>query len=295
MSAYSYFAYGMGIRSQIPLPELPQATLETDLVICRGDNRAALLEIPGESGWVRLEPREAVLYLENIGTIVVRDGKQVVVDMDPLVDPGLIRQCLLGTVMGVVLGQRGKLVLHASSVVIDDCAVAFLGESGLGKSCLAAALMAGGHQLIADDVTAVESGLVPVVVPSGVPHLKIAREAAAALGFTEDKLVSLWNGEKKAGLRTPALRSNAPVPLKRIFILEEGDASQIVPLRPTEAVFDLIVNAYPTCLPQESDTTLVIRCSALVKKVPVFRLTRTSDLATLPELAQTIEEHLQST
>jgi hypothetical protein len=292
MSAYRYHAYGMGIESQIYLPELCQAAVETDLVICRGDNRESLSEIPDKSRWIRLGPSEAVLYLKNTGTIIVRDGDRVVVDMDPLVDPGLIRQCLLGAVMGVVLGQRGKLVLHAGSVQVGGRAIAFLGDSGQGKSSLAAALVARGHHLIADDVTAVEFDPFPAVVPAGVAHLKIGRNVASALGFADDDLMTLWSGETKAGLRLPTILPGGTIPLSHIFILEEGDNVQIVPLRHAEAVFGLIVNSYPTCLPEQADTTRMFRCSKLVEAVPVYRLTRTGDLVALPKLAEAIEKHL---
>src|SRR2546426_9378375 len=36
----------------------------------------------------------------------------------------------LGPVLAVLLHQRGRLVLHASGVALDGCAVAFLGGSG---------------------------------------------------------------------------------------------------------------------------------------------------------------------
>lgn len=67
-------------------------------------------------------------------------------------------------------GPDGRLQLHASTVVINQKAVAFLGPSGVGKSSHALALMALGAQLLADDITwlaASNEGL----IASGPPTL----------------------------------------------------------------------------------------------------------------------------
>lgn len=50
-------------------------------------------------------------------------------------------------------GPDGQLQLHASTVVINDRAVAITGPSGSGKSTLALALISRGATLLADDIT----------------------------------------------------------------------------------------------------------------------------------------------
>jgi len=50
-------------------------------------------------------------------------------------------------------GPDGQAQLHASTVVLDGKAVAFLGPSGSGKSTAALGLIAQGASLLADDVT----------------------------------------------------------------------------------------------------------------------------------------------
>lgn len=47
----------------------------------------------------------------------------------------------------------GSLQLHASTVVLNNRAVAIVGPSGVGKSTFALALMSRGAQLLADDIT----------------------------------------------------------------------------------------------------------------------------------------------
>ncbi len=67
---------------------------------------------------------------------------------------------------GLVLLRRqldGELALHGSAVAVDGRAVVMLGGSGLGKSTLAAALVAGGGELLADDAVAVEGSPARVI------------------------------------------------------------------------------------------------------------------------------------
>lgn len=305
MTIHSYFAYGLGIQSEIPLPELSPVECDPAVTIRRGDTRAArrelgpqvrdeLEQVRDDSGWVTLTPGEAVLSLPEFGRIVVRNGQEIVVDMPPSIDAGLVRQLLLGTVMGVALGQRGKLVLHASCVECRGRAVAIVGASGWGKSSLAAALVARGFRLVADDVTAVEIGAHAAAVYVGVPQIKLAPVVAAALGFESARLTTLWEGEKKKALGVPLRAAARPIPLSKIFVLDGGDSVAITPFRPSEAIFQLIAHSYPTRLPDVADAQRMERCKQVAQRVPVLRAVRTADLTTLPELAAQVESAAQN-
>ncbi len=305
MTAYSYFAYGLAIQSEIPLPDLLPVECEPTVRIYRGDARAArrelgtkvrgeLAPVRNESGWVTLTPDEAVLSLPEFGTIVVRGGQEIIVDMPPTVGAGLVRQLLLGTVMGVLLGQRGKLVLHASCVECSGRAIALVGASGWGKSSLAAALVARGFCLVADDVTAVEIGAHSAAAYVGVPQIKLAPVVAAALGFDSAKLTTLWEGERKKALGVQSRAPARPIPLAKIFVLDGGDNIALAPFRPSEALFQLIAHSYPTRLPDVADAQRMERCKQLAQRVPVLRAVRTDDLTALPELAARVESAAQS-
>ncbi|MDQ7993990.1 MAG: hypothetical protein AAGC63_16635, partial [Propionicimonas sp.] len=51
--------------------------------------------------------------------------------------PGLDRVLATGTLLSIVLQLRGDCVLHASAVERDGRALAFVGQSGRGKSTMA--------------------------------------------------------------------------------------------------------------------------------------------------------------
>ena len=99
----------------------------------------------------------------------IEDGYKITVAPLAGADEEKVRVYLLGTCMGALLMLRNTLPLHGSAVVIDGRAYAFLGDSGVGKSTLAAALVHQGYPLVSDDViatTARESDAAPLVMPA---------------------------------------------------------------------------------------------------------------------------------
>ena len=81
-------------------------------------------------------------------------------------------ELLVANALPALLWQRGAFVLHAACVQIPDGpAVAIAGPSGAGKSRLAAALVAGGAQLIGDDSLALypeNHGVLAQGLPGGL-------------------------------------------------------------------------------------------------------------------------------
>ena len=82
------------------------------------------------------------------------------------VPPVTLRHLLLDQVVPMLLADADHLVLHASAVVVGGRAVACVGESGAGKSTVAAWLLAHGHTLVTDDCLVVDVAADrPCVVP----------------------------------------------------------------------------------------------------------------------------------
>lgn len=62
-----------------------------------------------------------------------------------------VRHLLLDQVIPRIMAHSGNIVLHASAVMIDGQAVVFVGDTGWGKSTLAASFYVSGDTLISDD------------------------------------------------------------------------------------------------------------------------------------------------
>jgi hypothetical protein len=82
----------------------------------------------------------------------------VVCRRSPDVGAEYLAALLGGSLAAFLHAARGRTVLHASAVAVDDGALAFVGPSNQGKSTLAALLCSEGALLIADDVLVIDLG-----------------------------------------------------------------------------------------------------------------------------------------
>jgi len=297
-----YIAYRLTIHSALALPELiqagegcgdPQITIRLGVI-----ERPAASSMIGKS-CLEAAPRRACFSWENIGTFLVQNGNEIVIEPAPEVEESALRLYLLGPVFAVLLHQRGFLVLHASAVAVNGKGVGFLGGSGWGKSTLAAVLQSRGHVLIADDVIAVETYLdaQPCVFPA-FPQIKLWPEAAQAIGIHPENLLPLHPQFKKRARRVANTFSLEPYPLTRLYILAEHEKlePEIVMLAPQAALVELVRHSFLARLLQATgaSATHFHQCAKLVQQVPVCVLRRRWALAELDDLAGAVEADLQS-
>jgi hypothetical protein len=245
-------------------------------------------------GLVRTTGEEVSFFWEDAGAFLVRGGREVIVDPKPGADERVLRACVLGPVLGALLHQRGLLALHASTVAVAGEAIAFVGEKGMGKSTLAAALCARGHRLVADDITAVwfDEEDRPITYP-GYPQLKLWPQAVAYLGDAPESLPRLEPGLEKRARPAASAFSTAPIPLKRVYVLDEGEGVKIETLSPQEALIELIQHSYGRRLLQTvRASSHFVQCTSVVRSVPVCSLRRPYRLSTLPKLSRMVEQDL---
>jgi hypothetical protein len=69
----------------------------------------------------------------------------------PDVPKGTMQHLYFNQVLPLRLSKRGKLVFHTTAVEMGAGAVAFVGESGRGKSTLAASFATSGHRVLTDE------------------------------------------------------------------------------------------------------------------------------------------------
>ena len=294
-----YWAYGLGMHSELILPELVAAEgVAPDVVIRLGQVEHTRSERCTTGSCFHLSTREACFLSAGLGSFLVHDGAEIVVEPFPGVDEQLIRLPLLGTMLAILLYQRGFLVLHGSAVAIGDQAVVFVGPKGRGKSTTAAMLYGRGHRILADDVVAVRvlRCETPMVVP-GFPQLKLWPEAAACvMGKESETLPQLVSGYDKRSRRIGHDFSQKAVPLGWICALAEGPTPELKLLGPQNALIQLIANTYVArygkeLLHGEEAGTHLSCCTHLAAQVPVFRLERPNSLSVLADTARLVEDY----
>jgi hypothetical protein len=205
---------------------------------------------------------------------------------------------ILGPALGLILHQRGFLVLHASVVARSGGAVAFLGKNGWGKSTIAASLHVKGYDLVADDVAAISIGPDGPSALPGFPQVKLWPEAAALLGETPERLPILHPDFDKRGWSAARGFTGEPRRLERIYVLAAGPAPAIEPLEPREACLELLSHWYGHrfgggLLHPGSAGHHLRQCVALAGRVPMHRLRRSGGPSTLLHLAELVDDDLR--
>ena len=140
-------------------------------------------------GWVGGEDRRVEVWSAPRGTILkVEDGAdcfisaegESIVCLDETMEPTqLDREVLSGPALVLALALHGTWCLHASAVMLRGQAIVFLGESGWGKSTLAAYLSEGKRewQRVADDILPVTIRSSRVEAWPHFPQLKLSAES----------------------------------------------------------------------------------------------------------------------
>jgi len=298
---HHYTAYGLGIRSALVLPELqPSPSDNPDVNIRRGKVGFSLSSDGREQERYLVGADQAYLAWAGVGAYLVRHGNEIVVEPCSEDDESIVRLPLLGTIMALLLQQRGHLVLHASAVAVGGQAVVFVAGKGNGKSTMAATLCARGHSLLADDVVALDvSGERPIVL-SGFPQVKLWPDAVRSVGGDPALLPRVAPGYEKRSRRMAESFESHPIPLAGIYLLSVATESKLTLLPPRDAILRLISNSYAArfgamLLRGKAASQHLRQCTALVRTVPVFDLARPRSLALLSEGARLVEEQMQCT
>jgi hypothetical protein len=294
------------LRSEIPLPELCPATgTDADLTI-----RLSPQPWPGEPQgvWLRerchpdgrpyiASARLATGYLlrfHGLGDFTVGSGGQVVTCY-PLagLPVGTLRYLLVDQVLPLVLGQRGRLVLHASCVALRRGAVAFLGQAGAGKSTLAASFAGQGNALLTDDcLLVVERGGKQLAVPS-YPAVRLWPDAAVDLVGPDHPGTPVASSSLKQrfGPENSGMTfGDAPQPLRRLYVLTGDAPITVTPLTAAEA-FPSVVRS---CMQLDACDPAWLRAVfplqvRLAHSGLVRRLTCPRDLTRLPAVRAAIQ------
>lgn len=291
---------GWRVRSAVPLP---------DVLDWAGDDRAPEIEIRLGAGlsagqdWRRFSPAvwigpagEVVLRIPNVAAYLVEDASRVVVEPFLPVDAPDIRAFLLGTVLAVLCFKRGTLPLHASAVEIAGGAVLLAGNSGLGKSSLAAELHRRGARLLSDDLCALDfQGRDSPLIRPAFPRLKLWQDSAAHLGLPTDDAEQSRAELQKFHIPVPAARFCAEsVPIALLVTL--GRLSLPGPVQTTRlqglAAMQQrhVVHRWRLGEALGHGPLIFHGLAALARKVPVVQLTRYDDLAGLSALADVVAE-----
>lgn len=204
----------------------------------------------------------------------------------------------VGPVLGFILRRLGVLSLHASGVVIGGRAAAFCGDSGAGKSTIAAALAAAGHAALADDVLALREVAGTTMAYPAYDHLRVWDDTARVLAGEEHALPWLTPSWDKRAFRPEALGypiARTPAPLGWIFLLadraDDVASPRVESVRAADAFVPLVANTSANyLLSPEMRAQEFALLARLLARTPVLRLVPHTDPARLRQLVSCVLE-----
>jgi hypothetical protein len=292
-----YSAYGLTIESALPLPDLTSGEGRVDLRIGLAPAaRPTTDEIPGIQ-CLSATPTRVHLSWRAVGELVVQDGNQILITPAPDAAEEALRLFVRGAAFGVLLHQRGLLVLHASAAIINGGVAAFLGGKGWGKSTTAMALHRRGHRIIADELLAVRVDGETAMVMSGSGPIKLHSDALTSMGGNPDTSVPVRQGHHKYFVSDSTI-AEGEFPLNTLFLLDAGETLSVAAVPPAEAFFGVAPHVYVcrfgTGFLQSTEADRTFRqLGLLLKRTSVMRLYRQRDLSQLSEIAQLVEFNSQ--
>jgi hypothetical protein len=261
-SSYQYCVYGVTLQSDIPLAlpadgsgELARIELRTAPDSYFFDAQRELPPQNDPNSWYkfgRLRDHSSYVRWEGVGEFMVSArGHQITARQFEEADQESFQVYLLGQALSFALVKCGFEPLHATTVVVNGKAVVFLGESGFGKSSLAACFLAADHRMLTDDLLILKKFAGGLWAYPGPPRIKLfPKQARKFLGDASNG-VAMNSGTQKLILPLDRTRSSdTPVPLKAIYTLAPPrEVFRKQPIRfktlsPRESFLELVKNTF---------------------------------------------------
>jgi len=245
-----------------------------------GQMRARLEIVPGEGPPAAGKPYEPVARIEDGRLSIDSPALRARYDLasgegrielaaDPVGGEYFLENALR-QIAQALLVDRGSALLHAAGVTTPcgECAYAFAGRSGAGKSTISSLLASAGGEVLSDDIVLLESAVARRGAPSGPPRL-------LATPFY--------------GTCPPRRRAPRAIPLASFLLLEQAPRAEIIAVADASSAVALLLANVPFtgCFDRAHREGLLATLLAAVRGAPTARLRFRRDLSFLPLLEWT--------
>ena len=320
----TYRIYGLNIRTSHPLcgiensvngasidlhvqfaaPEEnePTATGQWQPVVVAEKRKKSRIKVERNGDALRIKYNTSIVG--NVCSVISEQSDSVWLQFEKGVCAHEKTSFFLGTVLGSILRRRGRLCLHAGSVVINGKAALIVGRQGAGKSTTTAALLRyTDAQLIADDVAVIDYiDNVPHVLP-GYAGMRLNPDAITpVLNQNSNDLPLVFSAREKRMVSLSDVSefsveiTHEPVPVGALFILvdSEGEGVFAEDIPRLSSLLTLVENTYCTYavidkwqIEQEFQ-----EIGKLVDTISLRRVRRHRGFDCLPELCGSIADQL---
>jgi hypothetical protein len=302
--SFHYRISGLSVASELALPGAIRVADPLDSgaeVTVRRVREIAPVAAPQILGpnWA-VDGDRFFLRVPRVANFLITAGNDIAMQVEQGIEESDAVVFLLGTAFGVLLYQRGRIVLHASAVLVGGSAVLFCGKSGAGKSTMAAVLNERGYAHVTDDVCCVDfDGKGRPVVLSDGRMLKLWLDAVTEIDARARKGAAVRSMIDKFYVEPASpLRVSAP-PIAAIYALREQRApleAGIETPAPLDATQILRRGLYRARLMATMglSATFLARVMEIQKQAGVHYLTRPFAMAAMPDTVSRLEAHWRS-
>ena len=227
---------------------------------------------------------------------VSADAKCVTCHPVPDTPVAVTQHLYLNQVLPLALSKQGKLVFHASAVEFADGAIAFIAESGRGKSTLAASFAIDGFRFLTDDGLVVEPSAQGHVALPSHPSIRLSEDSESALIVPGTMSApALHFTSKSRFLAGGHLKfCDQPRPLRRVYFLGDGsaDAVEFKRLTGSEAMVEWVKHSFLLDVEERQRLVIHFKQVARLANRPIhYHLDYPRRYEGLARLRQAIIEH----
>ena len=318
-----YRIFDTTLSCDFPLPELPQVSGQADALVVklaegdpdqfgtRGFER--VFEWRSYDGkvvcWCERQGDEYLYVFTSFATFHISSEGLISCFLREDSTMQMLRHLLLNQIIPRYLATTGRLILHASAVKLKNGkSVAFLGNSGFGKSTLVSSFHRHGAQLINDDCILLECNENGVTVIGGLVGIRLFPDSVNAVfdeaaGFTN---YTPYTDKQQLFLKSEAGSAQPePFALDALFLLndpklepadeETADKICIEPVSGREAMMAMIYSAFSL---DPTDKKMITRNfqnvgQAVGERLSLFSLRYPRVHGRLPEVRRAVIESLR--
>ena len=260
--------------------------------------RAAGDLFEGETRFRTFEGSDGVQFcVGGIGRFWVDPtGQRIGYELEPGCPQQDATHVLTGPVIGMAIQLAGRVILHASGMVVGGRAVAMSAPSGMGKSTLCAAFGRAGYPLLADDMLVLDSSPDAWMARSYLPQIKLWDDSLAAFGEPADAFTPVlsWVDKRRIVVNERwGTIADGTFPLSTLYLLEPMPSPsteltiRTIPVE--QAALHVMAAMYmPETLRGRRAVTAFDAAAKMAESVPVRRLRYYRSFENLPAIREAV-------
>lgn len=264
---FRYRVCNLNILSEVQIPvfEIEDKSFNSDILITLKDNYPNQDFRDSDTVF----SNDAIYYKSKPGLIFkILSNSDIIIYKSEEIDEDKVWEMLIGVPFGYALRKKGFMVMHGSSVVINNQAVCIVGSSGLGKSTLAISLVERGFNFLTEDLCIIKDDIIHFYSS----WIKIDKNLKNKIKTDLNEHIDLsfdTRGRELIKIRKKDLSNNAST--KAIYFPIIGDNNNIEQMKDHEIFKFLFANSYRIENDKESDLKMI---AGMIKAIDCYSFQR---------------------